>query len=57
MITGSGCTLGTTLSAYLAANRLTDKAETAGNEGAGDRLHAALAGKQIELPTHRLTVR
>lgn len=31
MITGSGCTLGTTLSAYLAANQ-------------GDKLHAAVAG-------------
>ncbi|KAF2025370.1 HK-domain-containing protein [Setomelanomma holmii] len=31
MITGSGCTLGTTLSAYLAANR-------------ADKLHAAIAG-------------
>ncbi|PSN74140.1 TMP-TENI-domain-containing protein [Corynespora cassiicola Philippines] len=35
MITGSGCTLGTTLAAYLAANR---------EEGGGDKLRAALAG-------------
>jgi thiamine-phosphate diphosphorylase/hydroxyethylthiazole kinase len=58
MITGSGCTLGTTLSAYLAAaispaqnqnqnnnnNNKTSTSPMARGHGPGDVLHAALAG-------------
>ncbi|KAH7408544.1 Hydroxyethylthiazole kinase family-domain-containing protein [Phaeosphaeria sp. MPI-PUGE-AT-0046c] len=45
MITGSGCTLGTTLSAYLAANQ-------------GDKLHAAVAGiLHYEIAAERAAMR